>query len=306
MLLEQEEKTKRERLEQEEKARREREQLTAELERAKLDAEMSMLMAEENALAEFDAGKQPVTKKTGYEPPFSLDEFLRAASNSAANADNKQQELQTADGAATDMPAPQQKSTKQAAAPTPLEEQVPASSILLQQQMLDLMSLPKPQLIQFDGDPLNFHVFLSMFDSCVHNSNISQSAKLNRLFELCQGKALRLIKPCALMAPDQGYIRARELLNERFGDDFEITEAYVKKIVAGPPIKGNNITALQEFRDDVRSCTETLRAMGKLDEVDTRSRLVRLVERLPYFLQNRRRKEAVTTRENTGSYPDID
>ena len=200
-------------------------------------------------------------------------------------------------------------STKQATNETASilpDTQVQNSSLLLQQQMLDLMTLPKPQLITFDGDPLNFHVFLNTFDSCVHNSNINDAAKLNRLFELCKDKALRLIKPCALMPSDQGYKRARELLTSRFGDDFEITESYIKKIVSGPPIKGSNVKAMQEFSDDVRGCTETLKAMGKLDEVDTRSRLVKLVERLPYFLQNRWRTEAISTRESTGAYPGID
>ena len=40
--------------------------------------------------------------------------------------------------------------------------QVLNPSLVLQQQMLDLMTLPKPQLITFDGDPLNFHVFLNI------------------------------------------------------------------------------------------------------------------------------------------------
>ena len=72
------------------------------------------------------------------------------------------------------------------------EHDVPAA-MLLQQQMLDVMSLPKPQLMTFDGDPLSFHVFLSLFDSSVHSANISSAAKLNRLFELCKGKALSVI-----------------------------------------------------------------------------------------------------------------
>ena len=59
-------------------------------------------------------------------------------------------------------------STKQATNETATiqpDMQVLNPSLLLQQQMLDLMTLPKPQLITFDGDPLNFHVFLNTFDS---------------------------------------------------------------------------------------------------------------------------------------------
>ena len=181
-----------------------------------------------------------------------------------------------------------------------------AASLLLQQQMLDVLSLPKPQLMTFDGDPLNFHVFVNLFDSCVHSANISDAAKLNRLFELCKGKALSVVKSCALYPPSRGYAMARELLISRFGNDFDISERYVRKIVSGPQISPNDISALQQFSDDVRGCAETLTAMGRLEEVDTRSRLVRLVERLPTFLQTRCRKDAVRMRVQYGFYPGIE
>ena len=175
----------------------------------------------------------------------------------------------------------------------------------LQQQLMDMMSMPRPQLMTFDGDPLKFHLFMSMFDSCVHNANISDAGKLNRLFELCKGKALKVIEPCALNVYN-GYAEARYLLYSRFGNDFDIAERYVQKIVSGGQISGSKPSALQEFADDVRGCAGTLRAMNRLDEVDTRSRLVRLVERLPTHLQNRWRKEAVTARLDYGVYPGIE
>ena len=126
--------------------------------------------------------------------------------------------------------------------------------------MLDVLSLPKPQLMSFDGDPLNFHVFLNLFDSCVHSVNISDAAKLNRLFEFCKGRALSEVKSCALYPPSRGYAMARELLISRFGNDFDITERYVRKIVSGPQISPNDVSALQQFSEDqTRSYEHTAR-----------------------------------------------
>ena len=181
-----------------------------------------------------------------------------------------------------------------------------SESMLLQQQMLEVLTLPKPQLMQFDGDPLKFHLFLNLFDSAIHDTNISDAAKLNRLLDLCKGKALKVVQSCALYHPSVGYPKARELLIKRFGNDFDIAESYVSKIVTGSQIGNNNVAALQDFCDDVRGCTETLRAMERLDEVDTRSRLVKLVQRLPYHLQTRWRKVAVDQRIKKGTYPNID
>ena len=73
--------------------------------------------------------------------------------------------------------------------------------------------------------------------------------KLNRLFELCKGKALNLIKPCAMQSPSEGYITARSLLANRFGDDYAISEAWVSKIIDGQQIKDNCPDSLQQFLD---------------------------------------------------------
>ena len=124
-----------------------------------------------------------------------------------------------------------------------------SESMLLQQQMLEVLTLPKPQLMQFDGDPLKFHLFLNLFDSAIHDTNISDAAKLNRLLDLCKGKALKVVQSCALYHPSVGYPKARELLIKRFGNDFDITESYASKIVTGSQIGNNNLVALQHFCD---------------------------------------------------------
>ena len=142
-------------------------------------------------------------------------------------------------------------------------------------QLVDIMSLPKPALQTFNGDPMMYHIFMNSFNTCIDAADVSDASKLNRLFELCQGKARTLINTCALMQPpSRGYKHAKDLLRERFGDDYVISEAWVSKITAGPPVKANNIDSLQSFTDDVRGCVETLRSMDRLAEVDTRSRLL--------------------------------
>ena len=172
----------------------------------------------------------------------------------------------------------------------------------VERQLFDLLSLPKPELSTFDGDPMNFHFFMNTFNTCIHSTSISDATKLNRLFELCKGKALQVIKPCSLMDPSAGYIKARSLLAERFGNDFVIAETWISKITEGPPVKKNSKESLQEFSDDVRCCTETLRAMGRLDEVDSRVRLVKLVGRLPPYIQGRWRKQVIEQRDRSGTY----
>jgi hypothetical protein len=44
-------------------------------------------------------------------------------------------------------------------------------------QLVDFMNLPKASLMQFNGNPLDFYLFLNTFDSVVGNSSVPDSAK---------------------------------------------------------------------------------------------------------------------------------
>ena len=101
--------------------------------------------------------------------------------------------------------------------------------LMMHRKLIDAMSLPKTSIKTFNA-----------FDNCVGNSSVGDGAKLNHLFEYCSGKAARVIKQCAMMKPSDGYVKARKLLKERFGNDYRISEAWVLKVAEGPSIKPYN------------------------------------------------------------------
>ena len=55
---------------------------------------------------------------------------------------------------------------------------------------------------------------------------------------------------------------------DRFGNCYTISEAWMKKVTEGGPIKPNNADALQDLADDVRGCIEALRTMNKINDID--------------------------------------
>ena len=74
--------------------------------------------------------------------------------------------------------------------------------------MINIMQLPKTELMTFSGDPLDFWTFLRSFDNSIDSAILDDSAKLNRLFQYCKGEALKVNKCCAVMNPSEGYARA--------------------------------------------------------------------------------------------------
>ena len=183
----------------------------------------------------------------------------------------------------------------------PVQPTIPS----LQREMIDTMQLPKCELTKFDGEPLKYWMFIKSFDATVGNTSVGPNVKLNRLFYYCEGEALAVIQCCAVMEPQEGYTKARELLRERFGNDYKITETWVQRLTEGPRVMPGDKKAIQKLADDLRSCTVALTAMGKLEEIDTKRSLGAIVRRLPQVLQSKWRSKAVTILDDTGRYPGI-
>jgi len=117
-------------------------------------------------------------------------------------------------------------------------------------ELVATLRLPQTQLPMFDGSPLKYWLFIRAFDSFVGDTPVDSAAKLNRLLQYCSGKALRVIEGCAVMEPQAGYLKARQLLKERFGNDYVISDAWVRKIVEGPAVKAYDKGGLRELADD--------------------------------------------------------
>ena len=171
-------------------------------------------------------------------------------------------------------------------------------------ELIATLKLPQGQLTKFDGDPMKYWLFIRSFDNCIGNiDSVDSASKLNRLQQYCTGKALKVIECCSVMQPEFGYQRARELLKSRFGNEYQISQCWIEKIVEGALVKSGDGVALQELADDARMCKETLEAMHMLDEIDTRVKMVKIVNRLPQYLQGKWRHFAVKQLDSNCRYP---
>ena len=151
-----------------------------------------------------------------------------------------------------------------------------------QTMMMGALQAPKIQLMEFHGDPMLYHAFIRSFEENVEKMLPDSGARLARLMHLCKGKAGRAIRCCNLMDPEQGYARARRLLERRFGDSHTITELWIKKLNEGGPRVN-----LQEYADELLDCYESLKALGALQEMDAQRNLLAMITRLPMHLQNK-------------------
>ena len=148
--------------------------------------------------------------------------------------------------------------------------------------MMGALQAPKIELLDFTGDPMQYHAFIRSFEENVEKMLSDDGARLARLIHLCKGEAGRAIRCCSLMDPEQGYARARRLLEQRFGDKHTITKLWIKKLNDGGPRVN-----LQEYADELLDCYESLNALGALQEMNAQRTLLDMITRLPTHLQNK-------------------
>ena len=84
------------------------------------------------------------------------------------------------------------------------------------------------------------------------------------------------------MPSDQGYAKARELLEQTFGQKFQIAKACVDSLTTGPTLTQNDKASLIEFSAKLSSCMHTLIGMDYLHKMDNLDVLTKIVKRLPY------------------------
>ncbi|XP_030836082.1 uncharacterized protein LOC100893804 [Strongylocentrotus purpuratus] len=154
-------------------------------------------------------------------------------------------------------------------------------------ELIELLQLPRAELMTFDGDPLQYWEFWRSFQLNVDDTRISDSAKLTRLLHYCQGNVRKIIQACSAMSPDQGYVRPKALLQERFGNRHKVADAWSRKVTEGNPIPPHNGPALRKMADELWVCYETLNAMGYKMELSSQRSLADIVERLPIYFQSR-------------------
>ncbi|KAJ8048397.1 hypothetical protein HOLleu_00690 [Holothuria leucospilota] len=157
----------------------------------------------------------------------------------------------------------------------------------------------------YEGDPLQFWVFMRTFENSVAKSSLSDGAKLTRLLQYCKGLAGRVIQHCTVMDPKDGYCNTISLLKERFGSNYIIADAWINKVTGEGAIASHDKRGIREFADDLKICHQTLDAMGHLSEVNTQKVILSIVECLPGFVRNRWIREVRLIRKKKDRVPNF-
>ena len=121
--------------------------------------------------------------------------------------------------------------------------------------------LPKLVLQKFKGDLTRYRTFWETFESAVHkNTELTTVDKLNYLFSLLEGQALRAIKGLAIT--ESNYQAAIDILHERFGKSQQIISGHMDELLKIPPCIGDKASQLRFVYDKLNVNVRGLETLG--------------------------------------------
>jgi hypothetical protein len=170
--------------------------------------------------------------------------------------------------------------------------------------IVNAINTPRFEIEKFSGDPMKYFGFISMFEECVESVVTDPKMRLTRLINATLGDVKKAIEPCQSIKDGlRGYIQARKILENRFGNDHLIFDSVVSSLKKCKQIKAAN--DLQSLADQLSNSYEIICQMGKLSEIDSQNFLLEIVQKLQPFLQSKWRKQAVALKRATGDYPNL-
>ena len=106
---------------------------------------------------------------------------------------------------------------------------------------------PDIELDFFDGIPLDFHYFMTLFHEVVEKRIDDPRGRLARLLKYTSGNAKEMIKHCVQEPPTMGYQHAKKILVEKYGNPYHVMVEYRKEIKAWPIIRSGDAEGYQRL-----------------------------------------------------------
>ena len=160
------------------------------------------------------------------------------------------------------------------------------------------LRMPQREYMNFYGEPRDFPLFMRNFEVNVETKEDNDADRLNYLIQYCKGPARQAIEHCVIMPPEEGYIRAKEILRKNFGRNHIVTQAFLDKVISGLPIRVNEAERLAQLARDMETCLLGSTQLGNGANINSIDTLGKVIGRLPIHLRSKWAERANQLYEN--------
>ena len=149
-------------------------------------------------------------------------------------------------------------------------------------QLANMLNIPKVEIDKFDGSPLEYQAFISVFDEVVDSQSSDNHVKLTRLLQYTTGPAKAAIKNCALVGGETGYKQARGILKSRFGNTHLVSQSIISDLKNGKHVVKAH--ELQQLSDELCMALIALEKLGMYSEINTQQSILGILSRCQTYI----------------------
>lgn len=177
-----------------------------------------------------------------------------------------------------------------------MQKQNEITEMLFQER---LSTLPPKEILVVKGNPLQYMTFSPTSEHCIEDKTNNDCGRLFFLDQYTKGQPRVLVRSCLPMEPKKGYNKAKQLLQQHFGNDVLIASPYQEKALNWPMLKSKDRTALQEYALFMHTCGNTMIDTEALNDMYNTSHMQTLVSKFPFKLIEKWRSVAYEHYEYT-------
>ena len=164
-----------------------------------------------------------------------------------------------------------------------LDEHLPPRKTDIAEVLCNLVKqqpTPDVDLDVFDGNPLEYHYFMTLFHELVEKRIEDPRGRLTCLIKYTKGDLKEMIKHCVQQPAAVGYDNAKKLLEQKYGNPYSIMSLYRKEIKAWPQLKDGDGGSFQKFYNFLVKC-ESITKSREWNPLDTPDVICMLLSKLP-------------------------
>ena len=154
-------------------------------------------------------------------------------------------------------------------------------------------SLPKLRLSKFDGDPLHWSDWSSMFKSIVHDANLSLNGKMQHLQNSVIGKAKSAIEGYGYSG--DSYYEALKELETRFGKPSLVVKVTLDKLKKTARLQNDKPQEVRNLSDVVSTTVWTFKKFGYESDLKAEANVSLAVDKLSQELKIKWKDNTKTT-----------
>ena len=142
-------------------------------------------------------------------------------------------------------------------------------------------NLPVKEPEVFSGDLLNYPMWKASFTTLIENKTTDASERLYYLSKYTSGEAKTAISNLISIGTREAYDKAQRILSDRYGNPFNVANAFRNKLENWPKIALNDGVGLRKFYDYLENCKTAMESIRYLSFLDDPKENRILLQKLP-------------------------